>query len=123
MTLIEDITKICRRLESHGWKEILLEHGLDITANNLKNDLDKVLTEIDRTVPGFEDFSLEGKRGIEPGNPSRSLLFHALASPNVVKDLNGNALSAFPTLAEIETVENYVYGSKPPSILELRRRG
>ena len=48
--------------------------------------LSQPLSQIDRTVPGFEDFALEGQRGIEPGRPARSLLFHALASPNVFGD-------------------------------------
>ena len=78
------------------------------------------LSQIDRTVPGFEDFALEGTRGIEPGSPARSLLFHALASPNVFQDGAGNDLSAFPTPAEIEAVENYVYGVKPPSLDDLQ---
>ena len=80
------------------------------------------LPSIKRNIKGFEDFSLEGKRGIEPGNPSRSLLFHAFASPNVVGDSNENIISEFPTLAEIETIENYVYGSNPLSILDLKAR-
>ncbi len=71
---------------------------------------------IDRTIPGFEDFAFEGKRGIEPGNPSQSLLFHALASPNVIKsgDETEPELTLFPTLAELEIVENYVYGLNAP---------
>jgi hypothetical protein len=77
------------------------------------------LSQIDRTVPGFEDFALEGTRGIEPGSPARSLLFHALASPNVFADGSGNALGAFPTPAELETVENYVFGVAPPSLDEV----
>jgi hypothetical protein len=32
MELIEQVKKICTRLAPHGWKELLLEHGLDITA-------------------------------------------------------------------------------------------
>ena len=82
--------------------------------------LSQPLSQIDRTIPGFEDFALEGTRGIEPGSPARSLLFHALASPNVFRDGAGNDLSAFPTPAEIEAVENYVYGVKPPSLDDLQ---
>ena len=122
MILINEISSICKRLESYGWKQLLLKHGLDISANNLREELQKELTDIDRSIPGFEDFSLEGKRGIEPGNPSRSLLFHAFASPNVVGDSNEIIISEFPTLAEIETIENYVYGSNPLSILDLKAR-
>jgi len=122
MALIEEVKKICSRLAVHGWRDLLLQHGLDITASDLKTELTKVLPHIKREIKGFEDFALEGKRAIEPRNPARSLLFHALASPNVVSGVDGQELRAFPTLAEIDTVENYVYGIQPPSLLELRAR-
>lgn len=125
MSLIAEVTKICKRLANHGWKELLKEHGLDITAKDLEKELLRELPKINRKITGFQDFALEGKRGIEPGNPSRSLLFHALASPNVTVGARGNKLSKFPTLAEIDTVENFVYGVHPPSIndLTIRARG
>jgi hypothetical protein len=47
------------------------------------------------------------------------LLFHALASPNVINGVDGKELDAFPTLAEIETIENYVYGVQAPTIQQL----
>ncbi|QZN77667.1 hypothetical protein [Paenibacillus sp. DR312] len=117
MTLLDDVKKICDRLSTKGWKELLLQHELNITAPNLEEELLKELPKINRNLSGFEDFSLEGIRGIEPGMPSRSLLYHALASPNVVE-----GLSEFPTLEELEIVENYVYGIKPPTLEHLRSR-
>lgn len=122
MALIDDVKRICQRLAPHGWRDLLLQHGLDITADNLKRELLKELSHIDREIEGFEDFAFEGKRGIQPGNPARSLLFHAFASPNVVKGVNGEELTAFPTLGEIDIVENYVYGVKLPSIKEIQVR-
>lgn len=122
MALIDEVKRICDRLAPHRWRDLLLLHGLDITANNLKAELAKTLRNINRSIKGFEDFAAEGKRAIEPGSPARSLLFHALASPNVVTGADGNPLTVFPTLAEIETVENYVYGVNPPSLIELRVR-
>ncbi len=127
MALIDDVRKICDRLAPHGWHELLLKHGLDITATDLAQELDKDLSRagngggIDRTIPGFEDFAQEGVRGIDPGRPARSLLYHALASPNVVATSDGQPLTEFPTLAEIDTVENYVYGSRGISIAQIRR--
>lgn len=103
MPLIQDLQQICNSLAPTGWRDLLLKHGLDITANNLAAELAKELPAIRRDLPGFEDFSIEGRRAIEPGKPARSLLFHALASPNVV-----NGVSAFPTLKQLDTVENYV---------------
>lgn len=122
MALIDEVKKICKRLSTKGWRKLLLKHGLDIAATNLEAELLKELPEIDREIEGFEDFAAEGKRGIEPGNPSRSLLFHAIASPDVINGANGKELGAFPTLAEVETIENYVYGVLPPSLQDLTAR-
>ncbi len=122
MVLKDEVKKICNRLAPHGWRDLLLEHGLDITADNLGDELLKELSSIKRNIDGFTDFAEEGKHGIEPGNPARSLLFHALASPNVINGVDGKELDVFPTLAEIETVENYVYGVQTPSIEELKTR-
>ena len=43
MSLTDELKKICDRLAPHGWRELLLEHGLDITANNLEEELLKEL--------------------------------------------------------------------------------
>ncbi|WCM63720.1 hypothetical protein [Paenibacillus polymyxa] len=117
MTLLDDVKKICDRLATKGWKELFLQHGMDITSPNLKEELLKELPGIKRSISGFEDFSLEGIRGIEPGMPARSLLYHSLASPKVVE-----GLTEFPTLKELDIVENYVYGIQPPTLEELRAR-
>ncbi|MEI5913409.1 hypothetical protein [Bacillus albus] len=120
-SLKEQVKQICNRLAPHGWGELLYKHGLDIGASDLETELQKEL-KIDRTIAGFEDFALEGKKGIEPGQPARSLLYHALASPNVNKAIDGSRLSMFPTLSELDVVENYVYGFKPPTLSELFHR-
>ena len=116
MALIDEVKQVCDRLASLGWRDLLLQQGLDITATNLQQVLTKELPAINRQIAGFEDFAFEGKRAIEPRNPSRSLLFHALASPNVV---SAN-LRAYPTLAELEIIENFVYGVQPPSLQDLQ---
>lgn len=118
MALIDDVKQVCDRLAPQGWGPLLLKQGLDITSQDLRNELDKELLGIDRDIPGFEDFAFEGIRGIEPGNPNRSLLYHALASPNVLQ-VDGVDLGEYPTLQDLEIVENYVFGAKPPSLPEL----
>jgi hypothetical protein len=118
MALINDVTTICKRLGPKGWGKLLKKHGLDITKNDLASELGRELPAIDRGVPGFEDFASEGRQGIGPGSPSRSLLYHAFASPNVLQ-VDGVDLQAYPTLQEIEAVENYAFGVKPPSLPEL----
>lgn len=123
--LIDRVAIACARLVPAGWADLLAQHGLDIRARDLAAELRRELPNIDRSQPGFEDFALEGVRGIEPGHPSRSLLFHAFASPEVSRFLVKNEtteLKDFPTLGELEVVENYVFGCSPPSVEDLRAR-
>ncbi len=123
--LIDRVAAACRRLAPLGWQPLLLDATggeFDLGAANLKAELIKPLARIDRSCPGFGDFAAAGKRAIEPGQPDRSLLYHAFAAPTVVADRKGEALGGFPTLAEIEAVEDYVYGVEAPSIGELRDR-
>ena len=123
--LISSVRAVCDRLTGAGWAELLRRHGLDLAAGDLAAELSRALPAVDRTQPGFGDFALEGVRGIEPGRPALSLLFHALASPAVRGYRDGNGIveiTEFPTPAEIEIVENYVFGSSPPSIEDLRAR-
>ncbi|NUU37296.1 hypothetical protein [Pseudomonas sp. C2B4] len=118
--LLTAVEAVCERLAAdEGWHALLLRHGLDLKARPLAAELEKTLA-VDRNVKGFEDFSWNGQRGIEPRSPARSLLFHALASPNVTTDPVGNLLQLFPSAAEIETVLDYVYGVQPPSLEDLQ---
>jgi hypothetical protein len=89
--------------------------ALDITAPDLARELAKPVA-VDRTYPGFGDFALAGNRGIEPGRPDESLLYHALAAPTVVSDPAGRPLGGFPTIEEIETVENYIYATRAATL-------
>ena len=118
MALVSDVQLACSRLAAHGWHSLLLQHGLDITAADLQQELTKPLS-VDRTLKGFEDFSPEGERGIEAGRPAESLLYHALASPNVLTAADGSPLTAFPSALEIEQILNFVYGVNPPSVESL----
>lgn len=123
--LIENVAAVCRRLAGAGWRALLLKVSdgqLDITASDLRAELGKELGRIDRSVAGFSEFAPEGRRAVEPGRPAASLLYHAFASADVQFDGFGSELAAFPTLAEIEAVEDYVYGAAPPSLGELRER-
>jgi len=119
MPLIDDVQRACERLAPAGWRDLLILHGLDIDARPLADELSKALS-IDRTIKGFEDFSLEGCRGIEAGHPSRSLLYHALASPTVTENAEANPLLEFASGAELEAVLNYVYGVCPPTLAQLQ---
>lgn len=123
--LVDQVATVLSRLAPLGWGSLFEQHGLDLTAVDLAKELTKPLTGVDRSAPGFEDFAAEGYRAIEPGNPALSLLYHALASPRVTyfrqRD-HLHRLTGFPTLADLETVENFVYGINPPSVEDLRAR-
>jgi hypothetical protein len=122
--LIDGVADACRRLAPLGWRQMLLDATggqLDIAAPDLKRELGKPL-RIDRTYPGFGDFAASATRAIEPGSPDKSLLYHAFAAPTVVADRKGAELGGFPTLAEIDALENYVYGAEPPTLDALRAR-
>lgn len=121
MPLLDAVKKICTRLAPGGWSDLLLKHGLDIRAADLAKELAKPLAKIDRTIPGFEDFALEGTRGVEPGHPARSLLYHTFASGGVTTGAGGSALSAFPTWAELNTLENYIFAVKGASFEDLKK--
>lgn len=112
MALIDDVKAVCDRLAPRGWAAVFAAHGLDIAVSlgGLAGELSKSLA-VDRGRPGFEEFALDGTRGVEPGNPGRSLLYHALASPDVGPDKANPTAADFPTLEELDAVENYVYGA------------
>lgn len=121
--LLDGVRAACARLAPLGWRRMLLEvtaGDLDIAAGDLAEQLARPL-RIDRGHPGFGDFNARGTRAVEAGAPDRSLLYHAFASAGVTASRAG-ALQGFPTLAEIEAVENYVYGVRPPTLQSLRAR-
>lgn len=123
MALIDDVKAVCDRLAPLGWRALLLRvtnQALDIvqpTTARLRTELTKPLAAINRGAAGLADFSLAGSRAITAGRPGESLLYHALASPGVTRGLRG-----FPTLREIETIENFVFGVAPPTLAELKTR-
>jgi hypothetical protein len=124
MALIDEVFAVCKGLGDE-WTEMLKVHGLNIqqpSAQALANELLNQNLNIDRTMPGFQDFADDQARGIVPGRPAHSLLYHALASPNVLSGKDGKALQKFPKLKEIEAVENYVFGVHPPTVDELLAR-
>ena len=120
-SLIVQLEALCRRLAPLGWQEMMLAvtgGALDIAAPDLARELAKPVA-VDRTYPGFGDFALAGNRGVEPGRPDESLLYHALAAPTVVSDPAGRKLGGFPTVEEIDTVENYIYATRAATLDEL----
>ncbi|MES2766839.1 MAG: hypothetical protein V4642_13275 [Bacteroidota bacterium] len=122
-SLINKVQSICERLYDNGWGELFSHHGLNIRADNLSKELTRDLgNSIDRRIIGFEDFSLKGIRGIEPYRPAESLLYHAFSSPRVTTLPNGSRLSNYPTFSELNIIENYVFGCRPPSLSQLKKQ-
>ena len=105
------------RLGGAGWTDLIgraTGGGLNFAAEDLMAELAKPVS-IDRSVQGLQDFAASGVRGIEPGKPAASLLYHLLASPNV----QDPSLTAWPTLADIEAVEDAVYAAKGASLSQI----
>ncbi|MGR3277668.1 hypothetical protein ACSYAD_21455 [Acaryochloris marina NIES-2412] len=113
MPLLDDVRILCSRLAPLGWRDLLLTHGLDITATNLAEELRKPLPNFDSRLRGFEDFAITfSPSGVVPGNPAKSLLYHAFASANVMTTPEGEPQlpeENYPTLSELDTLENYIY--------------
>jgi hypothetical protein len=121
MPLLDQVRDVLDRLAPLGWGDLFMKHGLDTGAADLDAELAKPL-DVRRSMQGFEDFALEGHRGVEPGAPARSLVYHALASPRVQEGPGIPVLEDFPTLAEIDVVENYVFAAGRPTLDDLRAR-
>src|SRR5579864_5792597 len=106
MALVSSVLHACQRLAPLGWAALLKQHGLNLNGKTLRNardlaeELERPLS-VDRSVPGFEDFWPDGDKAVFPGRPSRSLLYHALASPLVHPASKGTMkASSYPTLEE-----------------------
>jgi hypothetical protein len=114
MSRIARIARICRSLANRGWSDLFRSHGLNLRARDLESELSRKL-DVDREQAGFRDFCADGNKGIEPGDPARSLLYHALASPDVhlTTRRRGVATNGYPSLQELDEIENYIYSLKP----------
>lgn len=107
-SLRAEFVALVKWLKDNKWEEFLLKN-INETSILWNEDIKlcSELSNITRTKEnGFDDFG--GKRLIELGNPSLSLLYHALASPRV-KD---KIILAYPTIEQLDTLENFIYGLK-----------
>ena len=117
MSLIDDVRVVCDRLAPMGWGDLLCDvtdEALGIhqpDSVTLAGALNRRIDTINRSRTGFDDFHPAGDRAITAGRPSRSLLFYALASPNVHPTSDGKPSpdpAVYPTLVELDTLENYI---------------
>jgi hypothetical protein len=118
MAIIDQFKFVCDRLAPLGWRDLLLaatNNALDIlqpTNAKLLTAMTATLPSIDRTRRGFEDFHPSGVQAITGGQPARSLLYHAMASPQVHPTATGNPSPTrvnYPTLVELDVIENFIY--------------
>jgi hypothetical protein len=64
---------------------------------------------IDRSIPGFEDFSLASTKAITPGDPALSALYHFFASPLVQPPRS----TWWPSPDDLDLIENFIYTQSP----------
>lgn len=106
--LTDPFQKLVQWLKDKKWEDFLLKNTNLQSINWSDNEkLCEALTSIKKEeYNGFDDFG--GNKLIEPGNPSLSLLYHALASPRV-KD---STILDYPTIDQLDILENFIYASK-----------
>lgn len=120
---VEKIWEVWQRLKPH-WTAYFKSAGLDLSDATLDNFSERLRTPIKnlrRDTDGLEDLSPQCQRAIEPGDPALSLFYHALASPHVRPSKNAGA-GAYPTIADLEVVENFIYAEAKMTVEELHKR-
>ena len=127
MSLIDEVKQVILELitADQNWEKLWQQQGWNFSRTDLETMPSNVLANallttplsINPTIAGFEDFI--GDRMITPSQPARSLLYHTLASPNVIAQADGSELKSFPSLSQIDIVENYVFASEPPTLDQL----
>lgn len=115
MPIIDDVWTDLRTLATAGWAQTFTTLGLDLGAADPTTALG-TWVDVDRTRVGFEDFAANRARFIEPGDPARSLLLHTLASPRVAPA----GVTAWPTVAQLDRVENLVFAAASRSLAGVR---
>ena len=134
MALINNVKEICDRLVRAGWRDLMLKQGIDIDQPNVQRLAEALSVEVvvDKSIPGFEDFVADRAKGVEPGNVSASLLYHAFAAPGVyqvpTKSLGSNSpfgdlsepITDFPTIEDLDTLENYIFARAERSLADVR---
>jgi hypothetical protein len=117
--LEDDALAVLRSLHA-DWRALFLRvAGLDLAAANLKQELLAGGRQIDRHgIPGFADFALQSDRGIYPGDPAQSLVYHALASPCVhpTADRSPADSALYPDLKALDLLENWIWSLAPVEV-------
>jgi hypothetical protein len=104
---LEEARELFAWLMSRGWLA-LFETEIDPMS-----PVDARLFQRGRIPPkGFEDCA--GVRAIQPGHPQLSLLYHALASADVVLPHDGGSSAArYPGVEHLDALESFIYRLDP----------
>jgi len=119
---MEEFREMLLRLADNGWHAIFALLGINPDSLALRQDLLKEvpLSSMELSqVPGFGDLPPTARRAIEPGSPSHSILFHALASPGVTTAPDGTPLQGYPTAGDLDLAESFVFGIIPRSLTSI----
>lgn len=121
MPLAADLWGVWSRI-GRAWMQYLKAAGLDLAGVDERTLVPRLLqsNDIDFGLPGLEDLARDTLRAIEPGDPARSLLYHVLASPLVTPPEVPEKF--YPTIGDLEIVENVIYSQDRPSVADLRLR-
>jgi hypothetical protein len=94
-------------MRAHGWFRLLGWPDRAVTALDQTALFDPTRVP---SEPAFSDFA--GQRAIHPGRPELSLLYHALASRRAI--VPGAREQDYPTLTQLDTLENFIYALHTP---------
>src|ERR1039458_6530245 len=121
MPLAADLWGVWSRI-GRAWMQYLKAAGLDLAGVDERTLVPRLLqsNDIDFGLPGLEDLARDTLRAIEPGDPARSLLYHVLASSLVISPEVPEKF--YPTIGDLEIVENVIYSQDRPSVADLRLR-
>jgi hypothetical protein len=125
--MLEDAKLACRlwkiwgRIGEH-WCAYFQAAGLDLcraTEDDLLTRLRQPI-QIAFGLEGLEELSQDADKGIEPGDPARSLFYHVLASPHCTPWAVPEG--AYPRMEELDIIENCVYSAASPTLEDLYQR-
>jgi hypothetical protein len=122
--ITRQLWNVWKRLEEH-WTPYFESAGLDlsgVTEDNFSERLAAPIPDLKRGVQGLEDLSPQCQKGVEPGDPTLSLFYHALASPHVHPDKIPSVPETYPTIADLEIVENFIYAEAKMTVDKLRAK-
>jgi len=133
VSVSEQLWRIWKRLGPH-WQKYFAKAGLHLSYKSKGLFFQQMgnPVKVNFRLRGTQEFSRDGCRGIEPGDPARSLFYHILASPHAkppVKRTPGRKLAEellpdsdkyYPTMSDFEVIENYIYSARKMTLAEIR---